>query len=290
MSWRIVVISQRCKLDYSMNYMVVRGEETKRVFIDEIAVLMIENNAVSITGCLLSALIEKKVKVLFCDGKRNPQAELVSLYGAHNDSLKIRRQIDWDRQKKTEVWTEIVKEKIHNQAKLLKKAEKTAAADMLFRYVEEVYPGDITNREGHAAKVYFNALFGMKFRRGDESDPLNAALDYGYSLILSAFNREICLNGYLTQLGLGHENQFNHFNLSCDLMEPFRAIVDERVWNRKYKSFAKDEKIELVRLLTENFKIRNSEQTLLNAIRIYTKSVLDAVEEGNTELIAFVEI
>lgn len=69
MSWRTVVISKRCKLDYRMGYMVVRAEETKRIFIDEVAVLMIENPAVSFTGCLLEALTEKKVKVIFCDSK-----------------------------------------------------------------------------------------------------------------------------------------------------------------------------------------------------------------------------
>ena len=66
MSWRVVVISQRCKLDYSMNYMVVRGEETKRVLLDEMAVLILENNAISMTGYLLSELIERKIKVILC--------------------------------------------------------------------------------------------------------------------------------------------------------------------------------------------------------------------------------
>lgn len=64
MSWRTVIITNRCKLDYRMGYMVVRGDEIKRVFVDEIAVLVIENPAVSFTGCLMEALVEKKVKVI----------------------------------------------------------------------------------------------------------------------------------------------------------------------------------------------------------------------------------
>ena len=103
MSWRVIVISQRCKLDYSMNYMVVRGEETKRILLDEIAVLILENNAVSMTGYLLSVLVEKKIKIVLCDNKRNPQAELVPLYGAHNDTLKIREQIVWEENSKISV-------------------------------------------------------------------------------------------------------------------------------------------------------------------------------------------
>ena len=290
MSWRIVVISKRCKLDYSMNYMVVRGEEIKRVFLDEIAIVVIENIAVSMTGCLLSALIDKKIKVIFCDGSRNPQAELVSYYGAHNDSLKIRQQINWDEEIKQKVWTLIVKEKISNQAIVLRRAGKDESYYMLKKYSNEVENGDITNREGHAAKVYFNSLFGMDFTRGDEENPVNAALNYGYSLILSAFNREITSNGYLTQLGLAHANQFNHFNLSCDLMEPFRTIIDEAVWKNKFNIFGKEEKYLLIKLLVRNFNINGNEQTLLNAIKIYTKSIFNAIEEKNTEVIRNIEI
>ena len=80
MSWRVVVITSRCKLDYSMNYMVVRGEETKRVLLDEVAIVILENNAVSMTGCLLSAFIEKKIRVVLCDNQHNPQAELHPYY------------------------------------------------------------------------------------------------------------------------------------------------------------------------------------------------------------------
>ena len=79
MSWRTVVIKSRCKLDYKMGFMVIRAEETKKIFIDEIAILLIENPAVALTGCLLEALVEKKIRVIFCDAKLNPNAELVPL-------------------------------------------------------------------------------------------------------------------------------------------------------------------------------------------------------------------
>lgn len=197
MSWRVVVISNRCKLDLSMNYMVVRGEETKRVSLNEIAILIIENNAVSMTGCLLSALVDKKVRVILCDGKGNPQAELIPYYGCHNDARKIKLQLQWEVSAKESIWTRIVKEKIANQEKLLERTE-CPEHELLSQYIEQIRPGDITNREGHAAKVYFNALFGKKFNRDDEENIINAALNYGYSLILSAVNREVSSKGYLT--------------------------------------------------------------------------------------------
>ena len=96
---------------------------------------------------------------------------------------------------------------------------------MLNGYIKEIKFNDATNREGHAAKVYFNALFGMNFNRNADN-AINAALNYGYSIILSAVNREVVSNGYLTQLGLFHDNMFNQFNLSCDIMEPLRILID----------------------------------------------------------------
>jgi CRISPR-associated endonuclease Cas1 subtype II len=85
--------------------------------------------------------------------------------------------------------------------------------------------GDKTNREGHAAKVYFNALFGKDFSRKQLND-INAGLNYGYSIILSMFSREIVKNGCITQIGIKHSNYFNQYNLASDLMEPFRVIID----------------------------------------------------------------
>lgn len=89
---------------------------------------------------------------------------------------------------------------------------------MLEAYAERVEGADASNREGHAAKVYFGGLFGVGFTRGDGC-AINQALNFGYAILLSAFNREIVANGYVTQLGVFHDNMLNPFNLACDLME-----------------------------------------------------------------------
>ena len=96
MSWRTIVISTRAKLDLKIGQLVVRSEDnTTRIDLDDISVLIIENTAVSITGCLIAALTEKKIKVIFCDEKRCPSSELVPYYGSHDTSDKVRRQIKW---------------------------------------------------------------------------------------------------------------------------------------------------------------------------------------------------
>lgn len=289
MSWRTVVIASRCKLDYKMGFMVVRAEETKKIFLDEIAMLFIENPAVSITGCLLEALTEKKIRVIFCDAKRTPNAELVPYYNAYDCSRKIKTQIGWSEDIKGAVWADIVAEKIRKQADFLEELEKPKEAVLLRSYLSQIEPHDTTNREGHAAKVYFNALFGMDFTRSEEN-AINAALNYGYGIILSAFNREIVAQGYITQLGIFHDNMFNHFNLSCDLMEPFRILVDRKVKSMHYSELGSDEKHFIVNILHDTVVINQTKQTVLNAIKYYCRSIFDALNEGELSLILFYSI
>lgn len=286
MSWRTVVIASRCKLDYKMGFMVVRAEEIKKIFLDEIAVLLIENPAVSLTGCLLEALVEKKIRVIFCDTGRTPNAELVPYYNSYDCSRKIKAQIAWTDDLKGAVWADIVAEKIRKQADFLDELQRVSEVGLLRSYLSQIALHDSTNREGHAAKVYFNALFGTDFTRSEENIT-NAALNYGYSIILSAFNREIVAHGYLTQLGIFHDNMFNHFNLSCDLMEPFRILVDRRVKGMTFSDFGSEEKHMLVNLLNETVVINQTKQTVLNAIKYYCRSVFDALNEGDLSLIQF---
>lgn len=285
MSWRTVVISNNAKLDYQIGYMVVRGEKTTKIHLNEIGMLIVESTAVSMTSYLLSELMKNKIKVVFCDEKRNPCSELVSYCGSHDTSSKIRKQIEWTKDDKDHIWTEIVSEKIKQQALMLQRYQKEEA-NMLFEYMEEVEFGDITNREGHAAKVYFNALFGKKFTRTDEN-PINAALNYGYGIILSIFNREIVSSGYLTQIGLFHDNMFNQFNLSSDLMEPFRPLVDQLVVELKPEKFETEEKRKMLELLNKEVEICGKMEVVTNAIKIYCRSVFDALNDRDISLIRF---
>ena len=285
MSWRIVVISKRAKLDYQLGYMVVRSEEITKVHLGEIATVLIESTAVSITTSLMAELIKKKIKVIFCDEKRNPSSELVSYYGSHDTSNKVRCQIKWLPETKEAVWTEIVSEKIRKQKELLEYLGKEESG-LLDSYIKEIQWNDETNQEGHAAKVYFNALFGMGFTRTADSVE-NAALNYGYSIILSAFTREITANGYITQLGLFHDNMFNQFNLASDLMEPFRVLVDQKAVSMDLSEFWQQEKMEKVNMLKSEVKIDGKVQYVNNAVKIYCKSVFDALNENDSSLIRF---
>lgn len=284
MTWRTVVIRERAKLDYSLNFMTVRQEAgVKKISLGEIYMVIVENTAVSLTAVLLNELVKNKIKVIFCDEKRNPSSELIQYYGSHDTSLKYKNQLEWSKESKERIWTRIVYEKIFNQMQFLKKLNKEEYK-LLEQYLSELEWNDSSNREGFAAKVYFNALYGMEFSRNKECF-INAALDYGYSIILSAFNREIVSSGYFTQLGLCHRNPFNKFNLSSDFMEPFRILIDEEVYNLEGTEFTKDHKNKLINILNKTVVIDDKNQTVANAIKIYCRSLFSALVENDLEYV-----
>ena len=287
MSWRTVVISSSAKLDYQMGYLIVRNQDVVKIHISEISILMIETTSVSLTAALLCELTKKKIKVIFCDEKRNPSSELIPYYGSHDTSMKVRKQIAWSEDIKKSVWTEIVTEKIRKQAENLERWDRTEA-QMLYEYITQIEFGDATNREGHAAKVYFNALFGLDFTRTADNS-INAALNYGYGILLSCFNREIVSSGYITQLGLYHENMFNQFNFSSDLMEPCRIIVDRIVKDMEPEKFENEEKLKLMYMFDKELIIDGKKQFLNNAIKIYCKSVFKALNENDISQIKFIK-
>ena len=157
------------------------------------------------------------------------------------------------------------------------KSKNIIGYEKLYEFEKQVEIGDITNREGHAAKVYFNLLFGKDFVRG-LSDDINIALDYGYSILLSVFNKEIVSKGYLTQLGINHKNEFNPFNFSCDLMEPFRILIDEIVFDNKERILDKNYKYDLINVMNRQIKIDGKSQFVSNAVTIFIKNIVDILD------------
>lgn len=287
MTWRVVVIENRAKLELKLSHLVVRQDGNKicKIYLKDISHIIVNTTEASITFALLNEIVKNKIKLIFCDEKRNPAAEVAPYYSSYNTSEKIRTQIKWDEYIKGDVWQLIVKQKIKNQMNLLKSCKKPEYK-MLEKYIDEVEFKDASNREGHAAKVYFNALFGKSFSRSDDSN-INAALNYGYSILLSSINRRVVSNGYITQIGIFHDNVFNQFNLSSDLIEPWRTIVDDYVYKSVKKIFNQEQKIGLINLINKFVSIDNKESRINQAIDIYVRSVFDALNNRDLSLLRF---
>lgn len=286
MGFRTVVVNSRSKLECRLNFLIIRGETEKRIYINEINTLIVQSTAVSLTAALLSELVRNNVKVVFCDEKCNPSSELLPYYGAHNTSKRIKMQTKWKKETKDKIWKVLIEKKILYQSDLLYKNGFLTESDMLKSYAAEVIDGDITNREGHAAKVYFNSLLPTGVTRRSASF-VNGCLNYGYAVLLSAINREIVSGGYITQLGIWHDNEFNGFNLGSDLIEPLRPIADETALS--IADGDKTFKRKMANILNYEAVFIGKKTTLDVAIRQYVKSVLNALEEDNHSLITFPE-
>lgn len=280
MSFRTVVISKQSKLSYKNRFLVVKQEnDEKYIHLSEIDTLIVDSISVSISSYLLKELSDNKINIIFCDEKHNPFGELKFYYGCHNSSKKIILQSKWNDAIKNDLWSKIVKNKITNQALLLNKINSNNY-NLLLSYVNEVKTGDKTNREGHAAKVYFNSLFTKKFVR-NENDEINAALNYGYAILLSNFNKEIVANGYLTELGVHHKNEFNPFNLACDLMEPFRIVIDNFVYYNQDRQFNTEYKMDIVNIFNAKYRYNGKQYILKDIIKMYVKNIFDYLENDS---------
>lgn len=289
MGFRTVVIKNRSKLDMRMNYLICRSEEETKVYIPEISYLILESTAISMTCALLSELIKNNVKIIFCDEKHNPESELVGLHNNYSSVSKIKKQTQWSEDIKAKVWQKIIQNKIYQQKKFLEELGLDVSAELLGIYLDDVMPSDVTNREGHSAKVYFNAIFGQDFQRRRDGD-VNAILNYGYAIMLSCFNREIVRLGYLTQLGIWHKNEFNYFNLSCDLFEPFRVIIDRETLKILSQPDERNFRLRLLDIFNMKLNINGKSQYLENAISIYCQSILESLNNEDIELVRFYEL
>lgn len=285
MPFRTIVVTTHSKLEYSLNYLVYKtANETKRIFLSEISTILIQSTQVSITTSLLAEITKRKIKIIFCDEKNNPSSELVPYYNNIESSKRIFLQAKRSDEIKDKVRKEIVKEKIRTQSYYLNVKGCTEEALLLTEYVNDVNDGDSTNREAFAAKVYFNKVFYEGFSRHENND-LNASLNYGYTILMSQFSRDIVSDGYITQLGIHHKNTFNEFNLACDLMEPLRYIVD--IYANSIRDNGLYFKDEMRNLLTSDLTISGKTMNISNAISIYVNSVFDALNKKDVSLIKF---
>lgn len=280
MSWRSVIISQHGKVSYSSRQLVVQTRDgTSQIPIDDIQVLLLASNNVVITTAAINKLIQAGAKIIFTNDKGEPSCETIGYYPNNRDVGLLMDQFNWKNELKKSLWTKIVITKINMQIQVCKLTGNVFTE--LNNELEKIEVGDASNREAVVARKYFNLLFDKDFTR-HEFDPINAALNYGYSILLSAVNREIVVNGYLTQFGIHHHSEENDFNLGSDLMEPFRPVIDYWVVNQKIQALTPDIKFALVDLL--NFEMKyNGETTILrNAL---TKHVMNCLNylSGNSE-------
>lgn len=244
--------------------------------IEDIGVVVVENQMVSMTVPLLNALSDNNVAVIFCDNKAMPRSMLMALEANSTQQESYRYQMEATQPTKKRAWKQIVESKIKNQSALLSKLQKHG--NSLKQHYLNVKSGDSDNREGAAARLYWTMLFDDGFRREREGAPPNNLLNYGYAILRAAVTRALLGSGLYPAFGIFHRSRYNAFPLADDMMEPYRPFVDEIVYRLYYdgatSELDKDAKTALQRVLFCDVRMGKSTRPLEVALSITTASLL----------------
>lgn len=275
MGYRVLLIENESTIKLQLDSLIINnGEGDIYMPIKDLSMLLIDNLKTTITSRMMSKLAENNVGVIFCNNEHMP----IGFYSSYDNHSRISKNLIFQIKKERffydNLWIEIVKNKIINQIKVLKKVnDDMEQIGILKSYIDNIEPGDITNREAHAAKVYFNCMFGKGFSRRDEENVFNHALNYGYAIIRSLLAKLCVSYGLNTQLAIHHRNEFNRFNLVDDLIEPFRPFVDYHIFNLMQESeyFTVESREKIVNILNHKIEYNNKKMYIQNAIEEYVQ-------------------
>lgn len=200
-------------------------QETKTAAIEDIGVVVLEHQQITITNGLLEKLVQHNVSIITCDQQHMPIGLLMPLNGHSEQTERFKHQINASVPLKKNLWQQTIIAKIMNQAGLLR--EKGIPMRKMELWAKEVTSGDALNHESRAAVYYWSKLFGdASFSRGQKGDSPNHLLNYGYAILRAITARALVSSGMLPTLGIFHRNKYNAYCLADDIMEPYRPYVD----------------------------------------------------------------
>ena len=260
------------------NQMVIHTKEApeqkRTIPIEDIGYVILDHQQTSITLPLINALSDNNVAVILCGENRMPNAMLMNLDANTTQGESFRAQIEASEPLKKGLWKQVVEAKIRNQAALLTKLGKDG--DKLKPYYMNVKSGDTDNREGIAAKIYWNELFGSDFTRSREGKAPNNLLNYGYTILRAAVARSLMGSGLFAQFGIFHRNRYNAFPLADDIMEGYRPYVDEIVYGlheQGITELTKEVKGDLLHLLFVDTRFARTQRPLDVGLSITSASL-----------------
>lgn len=255
-----------------MNNIVVQTSRgVNHIPVSDIDLLLVDTLEAVITSGAINALSRNQVDVIFIDKYGQPATHVLPIMTERQNASRVIKQVNWDADRQEILWTKIVNSKIANQIQVCQMF--SANTDDLENERMSLEIGDSTNREAVVARKYFEKMFGPRFSRR-ELNPINAALNYGYSVLLSFIDKEIVSRGNLPAIGIHHNRSDSLFNLGSDFMEPFRPVVDAYVRKIQFEEINPLVKYGLVDLLNLEVKINGKSELLRNAMSQYVRECL----------------
>lgn len=279
--WRSILIGADCQMSYTDGQMTVRTSDKREESIPlfDVQTVIISTPRNSLSAKLLCELEKQGIRTIFCDERYVPYGEIVP-YSAHGSSAgKLREQIKWRKTDRERIWKKIVNLKLLMQRALLVRLQLDFHEEKFQKYITSVQNGDVSNREAASARIYFSTLFGSRFSRRNPSD-INAALNYGYAILASAVTRSIVTHGYNPHLGIHHNSKTNPLNLTYDLIEPFRPLVDRIVFEGIGTAFNREMRHKLINVTNIEIRYDLRRVTVLSAIDLWVLAMTNALKSS----------
>lgn len=281
MGWRIIYIEEAKSVRlYLDNIKIEKETGDLTVPLSDIHTLVIDNQMITITVPLIVKCSEYNINLIICSIQHIPISIISAITGNYQSAIMLKKQIDWNSHLKGIIHQKIIQNKIQNQGDLLKHFKLSYfSIQKLVDFSSDVLPFDATNREGLAAKIYFRELFGKDFIRFEENI-INSGLNYGYSILRSQISKTIISKGLNPSLGIFHKGYNNPYNLSDDIIEVFRPIIDEYVYVYLIEAiiFKRDDRLGLINQTCKDAYIMGKRQSLFNVIRIYLEKIIECFE------------
>lgn len=284
-----ILLENKASLTTKNLQLVIKTESKESTIpIEDIGFIVIDNPEIYISIPTLNLLIEKNTSVIICNGSHLPNGMFLNLNSHHIQQEIFRNQINASIPLKKQLWQQTIVEKIKNQGILL---ETITSRKNNFEFLaSKVLSGDTSNMEGVAANFYWKSFFEIDFKRERFGDYPNNFLNYGYALLRAATARAISGSGLLNTLGIHHKSKYNAFALADDIMEPFRPIVDEKVFElmQKYdeQELNTQLKAELLQILTRTVYFKEEKSPLMVALQ-KTASSLQQCYNGQRKKIKY---
>lgn len=288
MGYRQVIIKKSEKLHFKDKQLIIdKDNQSTKIPLEDINYILIEDSTTIITTRLLAELGKNAISLIVCDERFDPTS-IMYPYNYHFKQLDVfTHQLEIDDSIKNEFWNQIVKRKIENSIRVLEMTSKEEfPISKLNEYINEVIDGDSKNREGLAAKIYFRSIFGSDFIRFYD-DNINAALNYGYTILASAIIRNLAVYGLNTYLGIHHNSKINNFNLAYDFLEPYRSVIDKFVFDNKddiVLPLSFEFRKKLINLLNKEVLHQNKKYTIEYSISLLIKSYIKSFSTGEIKL------
>lgn len=264
-------------------------EGSRSIPIEDIGVLILDHQQISITHGLMNALEAHKCALITCSVSHMPLGLFLPLDAHSLQSERFQTQIEATLPLKKQLWQQTVRMKIQNQARVLEEVYAQPQANML-AWVKQVRSGDPDNLEARAAAYYWANLFPSlpKFTREREESAPNALLNYGYALLRAVVARSLVSVGLLPTLGIHHHNRYNAYCLADDIMEPYRPYVDkfvQEIYEREYpESLTKDIKHRLLTIMEQDVVIDGITHPLSIATSLTASSLVRCFEGSSKQI------